>query len=52
MTALTGQGDRSTLEQDRYFLDCVRHGRPIAAPACDLTEAVATMELAARIFGD
>ena len=52
VTALTGQGDRSTLEQDRYFLDCVRHGRPIAAPACDLTEAVATMELAARIFGD
>lgn len=42
----------STLEQDRFFLDCVRHGRPIAAPACDLAEAVATMELAARIFGD
>ena len=52
VTALTGTGDRSTLEQDRYFLDCVRHDRPIAAPACDLTEAVATMELAARIFGD
>ena len=52
VTALTGKGDRSTLEQDRFFLDCVRRGRPIAAPACDLTEAVATMELAARIFGD
>ena len=42
----------STLEQDRFFLDCVRAGRPITAPAADLEEAVATMELAARIFGD
>ena len=42
----------STLEQDRFFLDCVRAGRPITAPAADLDEAVATMELAARIFGD
>ena len=42
----------STLEQDRFFLDCVRAGRPITAPGADLQEAVATMELAARIFGD
>jgi predicted dehydrogenase len=51
VTTLTGKGD-STLDQDRFFLDCVRDGRPIAAPACDLHGAVATMELAARIFGD
>jgi predicted dehydrogenase len=51
VTELTVARD-STLEQDRFFLDCVRDGRPIAAPACDLHGAVATMELAARIFGD
>ena len=52
VTPLTCEGDRSTPEQDRFFVDCVRRGRPIAAPACDLAEAVATMELAGRIFGD
>ena len=51
VTEFTATRD-STLEQDRFFLDCVRHGRPITAPGADLEEAVATMELAARIFGD
>ena len=49
VTTLTGQGD-STLDQDRFFLECVRDDRPIEAPACDLAGAVATMELAAAIF--
>ena len=48
--AETGGG--GTREQDRYFFDCIRNDRPIELPACDLDEAVATMELAARIHGD
>ncbi len=32
-------------DQDRYFLDCVRDGRPPAYPAADLDDAVRTMEL-------
>ena len=51
VTPLANGGD-STLEQDRFFVDCVRHGRAIAAPACDLAEAAATMDLARRIYGD
>lgn len=47
-----GTGGGGTLEQDRYFFDCVRSDRPIALPACDLDEAVATMELMAAIHGD
>lgn len=47
-----GTGTGGTLEQDCYFLDCVRHARPIELPACDLDEAAATMELAALIHGD
>ncbi len=52
VTDLAGDGASSTLEQDRFFLDCIRQDRPIEAPACDLDEAVATMELAALIHGD
>jgi predicted dehydrogenase len=52
VTELVGDGAGSTLEQDRYFLDCIRHNRPIGPPACDLDEAVATMELMAAIYGD
>ena len=52
VTELAGDGASSTLEQDRYFFDCIREDRPVEAPACDLDEAVATMELAARIHGD
>ena len=52
VTELSGDGASSTRVQDRHFFDCIRHGRPIEAPACDLDEAVATMELAALIHGD
>ena len=52
VTELAGDGASSTVAQDRYFLDCVRHNRPIGPPACDLDEAVATMELAALIHGN
>ena len=52
VTELAGDGAGSTLEQDRYFLDCIRNDRPIGPPACDLDEAVATMELMAAIHGD
>ena len=31
--------------QDRFFLDCVREGRPVAFPASNLEDAVKTMEL-------
>ena len=48
--AETGGG--GTREQDRYFFDCIRNDRPIELPACNLDEAVATMELAALIHGD
>lgn len=32
-------------DQDRHFLDCVKHNRPPAYPAANLAEAVKTMEL-------
>ena len=41
---------RSTVDQDRYFLDCVQSGRPIGRPAADLETAVETMELAIGIL--
>ena len=31
--------------QDKFFLDCVREGRPAAFPASNLEDAVKTMEL-------
>lgn len=40
-----------TEEQDRYFIDCIKHDRPIGLPAADLAEAVKTMELAEQILG-
>ena len=43
-------GPDSTEAQDRYFFDCIKEGRPIGAPAADLDEAIATMELAAAIL--
>ena len=52
VTKLAGNGAGSTEEQDRYFLDCIRNDRPIGPPACDLDEALATMELMAAIHGD
>jgi hypothetical protein len=39
------------LRQDRTFLECARTGRPLPFPACDLDEAVKTMELIDQIAG-
>ena len=38
-------GSGGAYELDRYFVDCVREDRPISTPACDLDDAVKTMEL-------
>jgi predicted dehydrogenase len=37
-------------EEERYFIDCVKEDRPIELPACNLDEAVKTMELAEAIL--
>lgn len=47
---LTNNQKDSTFEQDRYFVECISERKPIEAPACDIEEAVKTMELAALIF--
>ena len=39
-----------TEEEDRYFLDCVKTGARVEPPACNLDEAVKTMELAEAIL--
>ena len=44
-------GDRSTGDQNRYFVECVRDRLPFGPPACDLNEAIASMELVERMFG-
>ena len=51
VTELTCSGDESTREQNRYFIDRVRDGRPFGPPACDLHEAILSMELIDRLFG-
>ena len=51
VTELATPGDHSTRDQNRYFIDCVRDGRPFGPPACDLREAVLSMELIDRMFG-
>lgn len=38
-------------DQDRFFLDCVREGRPPAYPASNLDDAVRTMELIDALKG-
>lgn len=48
---LTSAGSSGTLEQNRYFLDCVKSDSPISFPAANLDEAVKTMKLAAHILG-
>ena len=40
----------STVEQDRFFVDRVRNGRPIDAPAADLAEAVKTMQFTQAVI--
>lgn len=39
------------LRQDRTFLECVRTGQPLPFPACDLDDAVKTMEMIDGIAG-
>ncbi len=43
----TGNG---TVDQNRYFLDCVKSDTPIGVPAANLDEAVKTMHLAETIL--
>lgn len=47
---LTDAGSGGTVQQNRYFLDCVRDNTPIALPAANLDEAVKTMQLADQIL--
>ena len=47
---LTEAGTGGTVEQNRYFLDCVKSGTPVSFPAANLDEAVKTMELAEAIL--
>ena len=37
--------------QDQTFLECVRAGKPLPDPACDLEDAIKTMELIDAISG-
>ena len=48
---LTDPGSGGTVEQNRYFLDCVKFDTPVSLPAANLDEAVKTMQLAADILG-
>ncbi|MCY3552431.1 MAG: Gfo/Idh/MocA family oxidoreductase [Candidatus Poribacteria bacterium] len=47
---LTQAGTGGTVEQNRYFLDCVKSDTPVSFPAANLDEAVKTMELAEAIL--
>ena len=47
---LGGAGTGGTLEQNRYFLDCVKENHPVSLPAANLDEAVKTMELVEAIL--
>ena len=47
---LTEAGTGGTVEQNRYFLDCVKSDTPVSLPAANLDEAVKTMQLAAAIL--
>ena len=47
---LTDPGSSGSVEQNRYFLDCVKSDTPISLPAANLDEAVKTMQLAADIL--
>ena len=47
---LTGAGTGGTVEQNRYFLDCVKSDTPVSVPAANLDEAVKTMQLAEAIL--
>lgn len=47
---LTEAGTGGTVEQNRYFLDCVKSDTPVSFPAANLDEAVKTMELCEAIL--
>ena len=47
---LTQAGTGGTVEQNRYFLDCVKSDTPVSFPAANLDEAVKTMQLADAIL--
>ncbi|MDE0315488.1 MAG: Gfo/Idh/MocA family oxidoreductase [Candidatus Poribacteria bacterium] len=47
---LTEPGSSGSVEQNRYFLDCVKSDTPVSHPAANLDEAVKTMQLAADIL--
>ena len=47
---LTQAGTGGTVEQNRYFLDCVKSDTPVSFPAANLDEAVKTMQLAEAIL--
>lgn len=47
---LTDPGSGGTVEQNRYFLDCVKSNTPVSFPAANLDEAVKTMQLADDIL--
>ncbi len=49
---LADPGSGGTVEQNRYFLDCVKTNTPVSLPAANLDEAVKTMQLAADILGE
>ena len=51
VTELSSPSDHSTRDQNSYFIDCVRDGLPFRPPACDLNEALLSMELTDRMFG-
>lgn len=51
VTELAAAGDRSTADQNRYFIERLRDRRPFGPPACDLREAVISMELVEKLFG-
>ncbi len=47
---LTEPGSGGSVEQNRYFLDCVKSDTHVSLPAANLDEAVKTMQLAADIL--
>lgn len=47
---LTDPGSGGTVEQNRYFLDCVKSNTLVSFPAANLDEAVKTMQLADDIL--
>ena len=47
---LTEAGTGGTVEQNRYFLDCIKSDTPVSFPAANLDEAVKTMQLAEDIL--